>query len=882
MKRLLRVFTAFGIAAAAMLSIAPAAAQSGCSYAAYGAVLTAGQWNECLKQKQNALGFVPVNRAGDVMLGRLTTMASQSSGAGFNIPQGQAPTNPQNGDVWTTISGMFARINGMTIGPFSESSSTSFAAVAPLSVSFPSSITTYALNADANFSVVTDALALSTDGIAYPHGVSGGAKGNGTINLGASGLYNAGTAPSGTGGGYVLSAAPTVSDLSVTGSFSAPGLVTNSSLETPSTTVNGQTCTLGASCTITASATSITVGTTAVDGGSTGRVLYDNAGVLGELTVTGSGSAVLASSPTIASPTFSGTVAGANTVPLSVLAQSGANTMLGNWTGSAANVVANTMPNCADSGGNHLNYINGTGIVCGTSTGAAAAGTLTGTNLASNVVSSSLTSVGTLTGGATGAGFTVNLASSTISGTLPGANFPALTGDVTTTAGSLTTAIGAGKVTSSMLNADVYSTAHTWSAAQDFSGQVLLSGVITPAQITSDQNDYAPSGLSSVSTLRLSSDAARSITGLVGGSGGRVIIVHNIGANPITLINQNTGSTADNRFSLGADTVLAADTSITLQYDGGSSRWRAITTPGSGGGGGSGTVTSVTCNGGTTIITTSGICQSRELLTADRTYYVRTDGSDSNNGLSNTSGGAFLTLQKAIDTVASIDISIFNVTIQLASGTYSSGSAATYLKSIIGSGAVTIIGDIITPSNVVITSSATATIYANAVSGNYVLRGFKITNTVGHSLQAMQAPTSIAIGDLDFGASGQWHIVVARAAYVSNIDYLGNTLSYIISGSASGHILLFGGGNIGFGNGNPGAPASSGNITENVTFSNVFIACSTCSSQFVNFSYPVSGGKTVTGTRYSVTANGVIASGGGSSFFPGSAAGSAATGGQYL
>lgn len=71
----------------------------------------------------------------------------------------------------------------------------------------------------------------------------------------------------------------------------------------------------------------------------------------------------------------------------------------------------------------------------------APAGTLTGATLASNVLASSLTSVGTLTGGATGSGFTIALSVSTITGTLPAANMPALTGDITTTAGSVATTL---------------------------------------------------------------------------------------------------------------------------------------------------------------------------------------------------------------------------------------------------------------------------------------------------------------------------------------------------------------------------------------------------------------------------------------------------------
>lgn len=49
---------------------------------------------------------------------KLTTPASASGSAGLNLPQGSAPSSPVNGDLWTTSSGLFARINGGTVGPF--------------------------------------------------------------------------------------------------------------------------------------------------------------------------------------------------------------------------------------------------------------------------------------------------------------------------------------------------------------------------------------------------------------------------------------------------------------------------------------------------------------------------------------------------------------------------------------------------------------------------------------------------------------------------------------------------------------------------------------------------------------------------------------------
>lgn len=52
--------------------------------------------------------------------GRVLTAASTTAGSGLRLPHGAAPTSPVDGDVWTTSAGgMYARINGATVGPFS-------------------------------------------------------------------------------------------------------------------------------------------------------------------------------------------------------------------------------------------------------------------------------------------------------------------------------------------------------------------------------------------------------------------------------------------------------------------------------------------------------------------------------------------------------------------------------------------------------------------------------------------------------------------------------------------------------------------------------------------------------------------------------------------
>lgn len=82
----------------------------------------------------------------------------------------------------------------------------------------------------------------------------------------------------------------------------------------------------------------------------------------------------------------------------------------------------------------------------------------------------------------------------------------------------------------------------------------------------------------------------------------------------------------------------------------------------------------------------------RELLTANRIYYVRTDGSDSNDGLINTAGGAFLTIQKMSNILATLDLNGYSILIQLTGDFTSQGTINIYYP--IGSGSITLQGNV--------------------------------------------------------------------------------------------------------------------------------------------------------------------------------------------
>lgn len=111
-----------------------------------------------------------------------------------------------------------------------------------------------------------------------------------------------------------------------------------------------------------------------------------------------------------------------------------------------------------------------------------------------------------------------------------------------------------------------------WRALSN-AGAFRIGGAIQPPQITANQNDYAPTGMSGAATLEVYSDASRDITGVdiaaATGGEGRLIVIQNVGTtNNIVLRDEDTNSLAANRFDLGgSDLTLTPGVAVILQYN---------------------------------------------------------------------------------------------------------------------------------------------------------------------------------------------------------------------------------------------------------------------------------------------------------------------------
>lgn len=115
-----------------------------------------------------------------------------------------------------------------------------------------------------------------------------------------------------------------------------------------------------------------------------------------------------------------------------------------------------------------------------------------------------------------------------------------------------------------------------------------FTGVITPTTLAADQNDYNPPGRATATVMRLSASVPVAITGFAAPNmDGRLLFVHNLSTNAITLKHESALSLAANRFNFvtGADVVLQQYAVAILKYDITTQRWNAVGGQGGGGGG---------------------------------------------------------------------------------------------------------------------------------------------------------------------------------------------------------------------------------------------------------------------------------------------------------
>lgn len=250
----------------------------------------------------------------------------------------------------------------------------------------------------------------------------------------------------------------------------------------------------------------------------------------------------------------------------------------------------------------------------------------------------------------------------------------------------------------------------------------------------------------------------------------------------------------------------------------------------------------------------------RAKLTADRTYYVRTDGNNNNTGLVDSSGGAFLTIQRAMDVIVEkLDVAGFTVTISAQNTTWTTGIV---VNSWVGGGMVIL--DVNTGS-ITVTGGKCIDV-AEPLSGIFQFKNVTLsTITSGNCVEVNANAIVWGTTGVIFGATASGHLTgQAQGAAIAMLN------DYTISGGGSTHYYmtfnagLFSGGAVTV----SGTPA----------FSQGFAVADTLSLIMSLGSYTGA----ATGKRYDVSVNAVIQTfGGGANFFPGDVAGTTATGGQY-
>ncbi len=249
----------------------------------------------------------------------------------------------------------------------------------------------------------------------------------------------------------------------------------------------------------------------------------------------------------------------------------------------------------------------------------------------------------------------------------------------------------------------------------------------------------------------------------------------------------------------------------------------------------------------------------RERLTANRTYYVRSDGSNGNDGLADTAGGAFLTIQKAMDVLATIDFNGFTVTVQVRDGTYAGFTVpvtvgqATVAKLVIQ-------GNSSTPANVAITSAMSLGPGARAT-----IKDMAVTSA-GHGLVADGAGAACAFANIAFGACTSAQIYVASGATMTmtgNCSFTGSSQVRVWARWNAVYVEEF--------------RTCTYTSTPAYSVANMYVLSGATASSAVSTQTG-----SATGVRYNVQGGALVETGGGGvNFYPGNSAGSTSNGGLY-
>lgn len=272
------------------------------------------------------------------------------------------------------------------------------------------------------------------------------------------------------------------------------------------------------------------------------------------------------------------------------------------------------------------------------------------------------------------------------------------------------------------------------------------------------------------------------------------------------------------------------------------------------------------------LVTAASSTTIRETLTADRNYYVRNDGSDSNTGLVNNAGGAFLTAQRAVDVVCgSLDLGagLYDVTINVVHAITESVVLKTYLggtKTVNAAWGIPLGVKILGDRSSLITWTAGAFSRCAVATTNktpWLLDGFKFVSTFMGIEQ--DSGTPVFIGKVEFGSA------TSHSHMVGDVR---TTESYTVSGNATWHRYVYKAQSLYVDS--PNYTAITCTFTGGPTIATAFYYCE--ASELLAYGITFSGA--VTCKRMDVVGNGFIQTYGvGETYCPGGTAATTSTGG---